>query len=119
MTPEQFKALGLKEGDTVRITIEGRVTSVKPEAAQPLRTVDIGGNICWPMLNGVRSIEVVETPLAVGDRIWHKSGAFGESQPIVALVDVGDVPHLVCPGWGVSDGALVCGPVADYVRAKA
>lgn len=124
MTPEQFKALGLKEGDPIHVTIKGRVTAVEDPAEyrHPLRLVGPSGSIFWVALDDVVEIKIddtVEAPLAVGDRIWHKNGKFGESKEIKAIVDVGGVPHAAFPGWGVRDDVLVCGPVSDYVRAKA
>lgn len=127
MTPEQFKALGLKEGDIVRVTLDLRVTDFyapKGDDGRPFRGLTKNGVIFWPNVGDIRALEVVETteaPLAVGDCIWHKSSQFGESQEIKAIVDVGGVPHVVFPSFngGVSRSGLVCGPLADYVRAKA
>lgn len=73
MTPEQFKALGLKAEDIVQVTVRSRVTDVGDFESddRPLRLVSESGVIFWPVLTDCLAIEIVETPLAVGDNVYE------------------------------------------------
>lgn len=128
MTPEQFKALDLKEGDIVRVTLDLRVTDIQDpatDAGRPLRGVTKNGVIFWPNIGDIRALEVIETteaPLAVGDRVVHREFTSGESQAILEIRDYDGVPHLLTRSFNnaeAADGVLLFAPVANYVRAKA
>ena len=103
MTPEQFKALGLKEGDPIHVTVTGQVTTVEDPAEyrHPLRLVGPSGSIFWTALDDVAEIkidETVEAPLAVGDRVTWGSGV----SPYRLVYIEGKHAVVFADGWAVS-----------------
>lgn len=100
MTPEQFKALGLKEGDPIHLTIKGQVTNVQDPAEyrHPVRLVGPSGSIFWAALDDVEKIDVLEAPLKVGDRVtW----GIGQAVYTIVHIDEGRQQAALHDGqWG-------------------
>jgi hypothetical protein len=51
-------------GDRVRVVFEGEVTETRGS------WFDINGHVVWPTNDAVQSIEVLKSPVKVGDFVW-------------------------------------------------
>lgn len=122
-----FFGTSFSEGDVLEVTVKGKARKGDGSPWLALDTSDLGeeGHLVLLSGRGVTSVNRVDPPPAVGDRIWHKTAQYGASSLLVAIADVNGEPYAVFepfssypPPPNARLGTMKARPLSEYVRAK-